>query len=462
MKKNYTNLPLIIFILIYIISCEFGIQDESLDPSNLTTVEGQVVDATTGNWISNASVIIVYDSVETGTSTDSKGFFSKDFYISSDGEITIITNKAGYELDTTKIFITVGTKTRTSLIELSSDDTIASDSSGSAASLYLFSQSHQSIGVKESGGVEACQIVFEVLDSSGAPITQENWVIVKFSFLSNPGGGEYLFPDSSITNAFGRASVTLNSGTAAGVIQILATIQLANNIIQTHPVLISIHGGLPDQNHFDVASEFLNYPAYGTLGYVVPFTAYVGDKFSNPVRPNTSVYFSTSSGIIEGSALTSEIGTATVNLLSQPFPDHQVYGPGFLEVIASTIDENSEMIYTSSVRLLSGFPIILVIPTFIDIQNEGSQAFTFTVSDGNNNPLAKGNSISVTVEEGNISLLGDIDIILPDTQSESFTQFSFTAFDSEPDTLNPVNAVIKIQSTGSNGNESINIYGTSR
>jgi hypothetical protein len=462
MKKNYTNLPLIIFILIYIISCEFGIQDESLDPSNLTTVEGQVVDATTGNWISNASVIIVYDSVETGTSTDSKGFFSKDFYISSDGEITIITNKAGYELDTTKIFITVGTKTRTSLIELSSDDTIASDSSGSAASLYLFSQSHQSIGVKESGGVEACQIVFEVLDSSGVPITQENWVIVKFSFLSNPGGVEYLFPDSSITNAFVRASVTLNSGTAAGVIQILATIQLANNIIQTHPVLISIHGGLPDQNHFDVASEFMNYPAYGTLGYVVPFTAYVGDKFSNPVRPNTSVYFSTSSGIIEGSALTSEIGTATVNLLSQPFPDHQVYGPGFLEVIASTIDENSEMIYTSSVRLLSGFPIILVIPTFIDIQNEGSQAFTFTVSDGNNNPLAKGNSISVTVEEGNISLLGDIDIILPDTQSESFTQFSFTAFDSEPDTLNPVNAVIKIQSTGSNGNESINIYGTSR
>ena len=82
--------------------------------------------------------------------------------------------------------------------------------------------------------------------------------------------------------------------------------------------------------------------------------------------------------------------------------------------------------------------------------------------DGNNNPLAKGNSISVTVEEGDIELLGDIDITLPDTQSEALTQFSFTAFDSEPDTLNTLNSIIKIQSAGPNGDESINIFGTSR
>ncbi|MHA2121396.1 MAG: hypothetical protein ACW990_09360 [Promethearchaeota archaeon] len=462
MRIKYVYLLVLALMSAYLISCEFGIPDESLDPSNLTRVEGQVVDATTGNWINSASVKIVFDSLEMGTNTDSQGFFSKEFYLASDKEILIIVNKAGYELDTINIFVAAGTTNRTSLIKLNSDQSTGSDPSGDAASIYLFSQSQESIGVKESGGAEVCQIVFEVLDSSGIPITQENWVAVKFSFLSNPGGGEYLYPDSSITNAFGRASVTLNSGTMAGVIQILATIQSANNLIQSRPVLISIHGGLPDQNHFDVASEFLNYPVYGILGYVIPFTAYVGDKYSNPVRPNTSVYFSTTSGIIEGSALTSIVGTATVNLLSQPFPDHQVYGPGFLEVIASTIDENSEMIYTSSVRLLSGFPIISVSPTLINIQNGGSQGFTFTVSDVNNNPLAKGNSISVTVEEGNIALLGDTDFTLPDTQSEAFIHFSFSAFDSEPDTLNPVNALIKIQSSGPNGDESINIFGSSR
>jgi hypothetical protein len=316
--------------------------------------------------------------------------------------------------------------------------------------------------VKESGGVEACQIVFEVLDSSGVPISQENYVMVKFSLLSNPGGGEYLYPDSSFTNAFGRASVTLNSGTIAGVIQLLAAIELPNKLIQSTPVLISIHGGLPDQDHFDVASEFLNYPEYGILGYVIPFTAYVGDKYSNPVRPNTSVYFSTSSGIIEGSQLTNELGAATVNLITQPFPNHQIYGPGFFEVTASTIDENSEMIYTNSIRLLSGYPVINVSPQEIDILNGGSQSFTYIISDGNNNPLANGNSISVTVEEGDIDLLGDIDYTLPDTQSRMFTQFSFTAFDSRPDTLNPVNAVIKISTSGPNGDKSINVYGTTR
>jgi hypothetical protein len=444
------------------VSCQFGVEDDSLDQSNLTIVEGQVVDGFTGDWIASASVKIIYDSLIIVSNTNSNGFFIEQFSLASNKEISIVVSKSGYETDTTNVIISAGVENKLSLIRLYSDQTTGNDSSGVAASIYLYSQSDQSIVVKESGGVEACQLVFEVLDSSGVPISQENYVIVKFSFLSNPGGGEYLYPDSSITNAFGRASVTLNSGTIAGVIQILATIELENKLIQSRPVLISIHGGLPDQGHFDVASEFLNYPEYGILGYVIPFTAYVGDKYSNPVRPNTSVYFSTSSGIIEGSQLTNELGAATVDLITQPFPDHPIYGAGFFEVTASTIDENSEMIYTNSIRLLSGYPVISVSPQQIDIQNGGSQTFTYTVSDGNNNPLAKGNSISVSVESGDIDILGDIDYTLPDTQSRAFTQFSFTAFDAKPDTLNPVSAIIEISTTGPNGDYSINIYGTSR
>ena len=453
MKYIYSSIAAM--LILTLMSCEFG-----LNPDN-TFVTGRIADSETGNPIVAASIKISDGTNQVGANTDSEGKFAAELTLEEDKDLQLIILKEGYKADTLNIFVIAGStkEIQTILLEATGG---SSTTSGQAASIHLFSQSLESIGVKESGGIEACQLVFEVLDSSGITITLENSVSVNFSFLSNPGGGEYLYPDSSITNAFGRASVTLNSGTMAGVIQILATIQLANNTIQSRPVLISIHGGLPDQNHFDIASEFLNYPEYGIVGYVIPFTAFVGDKYSNPVRPNTSVYFSTSSGIIEGSALTDELGTATVNLLTQPYPDHQVYGPGFFEVIASTIDENSVMIYTSSVRLLSGFPIISVSPAVIDIQNGGSQAFTFTVSDGNNNPLAKGNSISVTVEEGDIELLGDIDITLPDTQSEALTQFSFTAFDSKPDTLNPVSAIIKIQSAGPNGDESINIFGTSR
>ena len=461
MKSKFLYLFLIINVLLFIISCEFGIQDETVD--NITTsITGQVVDSESGDPVSGASIKVNGDSAYTGGTTNAQGTFLIEFNLITDQELTVIINKSGYYSDTTKIFVNSGSNSTISLVKLRAIPGSGGNTSGQAASLYLYSQSATSIGVKESGAQEAAQIIFEVLDSSGIPITYENKVFVRFSFLSNPGGGEYLYPDSVETNSLGRVTVTLNSGTVAGVVQLLASIESQGSLIQSRPVLISIFGGLPDSNHFDVASEFLNYPAYGLVGYVIPFTAYVGDKYSNPVRPNTTVYFSTTSGIIGGSAQTEENGAATVELITQPFPNHSQWGPGFFEVTASTVDENSQIIYTHSVRLLSGDPVLNISPSTINIENGGSQTFTFKVSDINNNPLVKGTNISVSVEEGDIALFGDIDITLPDTQSGVYTQFIFIASDSEPGTTDPKNAVITIQCSGPNGDASLSITGISR
>ena len=84
------------------------------------------------------------------------------------------------------------------------------------------------------------------------------------------------------------------------------------------------------------------------------------------------------------------------------------------------------------------------------------------MSDINGNPLVKGTRISVTVEEGDVNLSGDIDITLPDTQSSVYTQFSFTAYDSEPGTELQQNAVIKIQCSSPNGDEVLSIPGITR
>ena len=46
--------------------------------------------------------------------------------------------------------------------------------------------------------------------------------------------------------------VTLNTGTKAGVAQIIAQMTVNGSVIKSRPVLISIHGGFPDQNHFVV------------------------------------------------------------------------------------------------------------------------------------------------------------------------------------------------------------------
>ena len=149
-------------------------------------------------------------------------------------------------------------------------------------------------------------------------------------------------------------------------------------------------------------------------------------------------------------------------MLTQPFPDLDGYGPGFFRVSSSTIDENNTTIQTSTVRLLTGLPIITVDPSSFDIQNGGSQTFNFTVSDGNGNPLSEGQSISVKVNKGDLEVSGDIDVRMLDTQSKAFTMFSFTAVDSKPDTSKLQQAIIDISTSGPNGEKKISVYGTSR
>ena len=273
MKTNFTYLLIILCVFLFLNSCEFGIDEDAIDESK-TSIRGQVVDSESGNPVSGASIKINGDSSYTGATTNSQGTFLIEFDLLQDQELTIIIYKNNYYSDTTKVFVASGSTTDISLVRLRAVSGSGTNTSGQAASLYLYSQSAPSIGVKESGSLEAVQIIFEVLDSSGIPITSDNKVFVRFNMSSNPGGGEYLFPDSIVTNSFGRATVTLNAGTVAGVAQVSASIFAHGNLIQSSPVVIAIYGGLPDANHFDVASENLNYPAYGLLGYEIPFTAW--------------------------------------------------------------------------------------------------------------------------------------------------------------------------------------------
>jgi hypothetical protein len=460
MKKKIYSGSLILIVILAHLSCEFGVEDETIPEINDVTLTGQIVEAITGDPIFNASVKITGGISQVNSTTNSDGKFTSTFPLTEDGELTVIAFKEGYSTDTLKFFATVGSSVTVPLIRIKQIQGTGESSSGGPASVYMFSQSAQSIGVKESGANETAQIIFEVLDSTGVPINSDNAVSLKFIFGSNPGGGEYLYPGSVQTNALGRASVTLNAGTIAGVVQVIAEMVVNSTTIRSKPVLISIHGGFPDQDHFGVASEKLNYPAYGLIGFEIPFTAFVGDKYTNPVREGTSVYFSTTSGIIEGSNLTDDLGRSTVTLLTQPFPNHPTYGPGFFEVTASTINENNDDIQTETVRLLSGLPQISVDPGTFNIPNSGSQFFNYTVSDGNGNPLSEGTTISVTVAEGDLKVSGDVDVRLPDTQSKAFTFFSFTAYDAKPDTINSHQAIIEIETTGPNGDKKISITGT--
>jgi hypothetical protein len=196
----------------------------------------------------------------------------------------------------------------------------------------------------------------------------------------------------------------------------------------------------------------LNFPGYNIFGLQDKIVAFVGDKYANPVRPETAVYFTTTGGIIQGSTLTNESGIGSVNLISAlPKPNHPTLGEGFATVTASTIDENSNTISRETIVLFSGIPQVSINPSSINVPNAGSQQFTFFVGDQNGNPLSNGTNVTVTVEGESVDAQGDLDFSLPDTQSPSWTQFNFVVYDTE-DTLAMVHpATIKIEVGGPNG-----------
>ena len=426
-------------------------------------VSGQVVDKATGFPVDSALVRIFGSNINGAVLyTASDGQFFVEAEVELNEVLLVLTYKTDYKLDSTSVTVTSVENVTVPQIQLQEIVTGGGGTgpSGDPVSIFLAAVSSTTIGVKESGSTETTQITFVVQDSAGVPIDIDHSVLVEFSLGAGPGGGEFLSPQSVETNFSGLASVNLTSGTRAGAVQVVAKVHLATKTLTSLPVPITIHGGLPDYDHFSIAPEYVNFPGYNIFGLEDKIVAFVGDKYANPVKPETAVYFTTTGGIIQGSTLTNESGIGSVNLISAlPRPNHATLGEGFATVTASTVDENSNTIFRETIVLFSGIPQVSISPTNINVPNAGSQSFSYNVNDQNGNPLANGTSVKVTVEGESVDAQGDLDFTLPDTQSPAWTQFNFVVYDTE-DTLAQVHpATIKIEVGGPNGQAFLTISG---
>lgn len=454
MKHLLSALAFFALILVAI-SCE-----SPTDGDNTVTLSGQVVDNDTGLPVAGAVVQVKISPSVTGI-TDAQGTFRIEFEITESTEVTVLAFKESFEGDSTTVLAVPGRSISLPSFSLQGTGEVSGPTGGPAA-IVLKSQSAPNIGVRESGSPETAQLVFEIQDSTGRPIDLAQSAEVRFSLGSAPNGGEFIHPAIVNTDGNGHAETYIFSGTIAGAVQIIAEIEMPGITIRSIPVAIAIHGGLPDSAHFSISFEKVNFPGYNIFGLTNGVSAYVGDKYANPVRPGTSVSFTTSGGIIQGSAQTNELGIGTVSLLSaEPRPVHPVLGPGFATVTATTADENQNLITARGVVLFSGIPQLTITPTTFNIPNGGAQTFFYTISDQNNNPLAGGTSISIGVDGTGVSASGDINLSIPDTQSPAWTQFSFTIIDADTsDNLQSVN--VFLQSSGPNGNLSVQVGGTAR
>jgi len=458
MKRNVFFVFLFFLVLM---GCKKKAVEPEVPQQKTVILNGSVFESVTGSPIDSAVVKVTGITPQIVTYTDSVGKYRVSFGVEVETEVKVIAFKEGYEPDTVAVLAIPGRTVNVPSLLLKRT-TPETPTSGEAASIVLVSQTAKSIGVKGSGSVETAQMVFEVQDSSGKPVDLAHSVEVSFRIGSGPGGGEFIYPPKARTDAKGRVTANIVSGTKAGVVQIVAESNVGSKTIRSLPVVIVIHGGLPDSAHFSIAPEKLNFPGYNVFGLRNKITAYVGDKYGNPVKPGTAVYFTTTGGIIEGSALTNEQGQGSVDLISaEPRPVHPVLGPGYAVITATTADENQRTIKAETIVLFSGIPQITVEPTTFDIPNLGSQVFNYTVSDQNGNPLAGGTTIRVTIDGKDIRALGDLDITIPDTRDRSWTRFSFAIQDTTSDTVErPV--LIRISASGPNGSATVNISGKVR
>ena len=465
MKKKFIIYLVVTVIIPFLTeSCKLTSPDDNdvVTESGKVVLSGEIIDSVSGDPLNGAVIFIETDSLDFGETTNTNGQFLVEITIKKSQTIYISVSKEGYYERYFTQRVIAGNNIEMPAFQLT-PFTNAPEKSIDAASINLFSHSYDRIGVKESGSVEVVEVLFEVRDSTGVPIDLDHKVSVSFRLGNSPGGGEYLFPGSAVTNAKGQVTVAVNSGTKSGVVQVVAEIVHNGSVIKSRPVFIAIHGGLPDDDHLT-----LTLPNYNVPGLIlvddINATIVAGDKYSNPVKPGTAIYFNTTGGTIQGSILTDEFGKGVANFnTGNPVPTHPDYGIAYGIISAKTADENEDSISTEIVFLYSGgVENFNVAPTSFSISDGGSQTFTYSVSDRYGHPLSAGSQYTVSFEGEDVILAGNTNVVMGDVLFGS-TDFSFSLIDKTPGDNNLRTVSIRVTATHAlGGSQSIEFAGTMR
>jgi len=392
MKRTMLMLTLVATMALVLFACK---SDEQGATQGEGVITGTVTDVATGNPLATVTLQAqtIGGTTQTAT-TDAQGTFRFSFTTDSAKSVTISITKSGYRDTSVVVQIQPGVVV-TLGVQIAARSPISGVGGGSgvAQTIAFLGATPRQISVYGVGGPETSILGFEVRDSLGLAIDAAHAVSVSFQIVGGLNGGEYISPVSVTTNAIGQAYTTFNSGIRAGVFQVVATVTLAGRPpITSSPVRLIITAGFPDQAHFTIGIERFNFPALGIIGKRNSVGVLVGDKYTNPVQPNTAVYFRSSAGVIQASVFTDASGQGTVDLISgNPGPP-----TGYHYIVARTIGEAGVTVIDSIQILWSGGSIISnVNPTTFNIPNGGSQDFTFTVSDFLGHPLSEGTIISV-------------------------------------------------------------------
>ncbi len=330
----------------------------------------------------------------------------------------------------------------------------------------LLSANPSFIWVKETGNLEQTVITATVLGVQGTPIGHD--VPVKFYLQNGPGGGagfvvaggEPSSQSEPIMTSNGIASIGFRSGIRSGTVEIRAELvdnssvaaQTTNLVIRSGPPYIWIDPSNPNNvvSHMTLTLDYFNLQGWSYLmDYQV--SVLIGDRYNNPVESGTTVYFTTTGGVITTDVSTNERGMGKVILASgQPRPyvcplddnydPHTIENPNdpsvFLPIVLPDFEYGQVVNSCGGTDENDGIPIILAYTHGRDQNGNEAKVFATTkvvfggpiahyevyidppvdtlrvgqtaqihikVWDINGNPPAAGSSLTASTSKGSVS-----------------------------------------------------------
>lgn len=315
---------------------EVGIGNAVLSPSGTTSLAVNFVDSEGKLTAGTASVTFSSPCYRNG--------FAK-FTNSGGEEVNTITTQNGratifYSLNGCTVSDEIKATTDLENLLVNTASAVISIVEASAQNITFESATPAQISLKGAQGVEISTVSFIVngvngTGMAGVPVTLE---------LNNTIGGVCIVTGSgcaasvqAVSDANGRVSARVQSGTIATSVRVTATAQNGQTqTISTQSSRLVISTGLPDQDSMSISASEYNPPSY-IDGYAVDVVVRMADAFNNPVPVGTSVTFTASNGIIDASCETDALSGCIVKWLSSnPRPSN-----GKVKILATALGNES-------------------------------------------------------------------------------------------------------------------------